>query len=45
MEVPRNKLDLRDDEQVLSPPLLTQPSYACAKAVNVPAMSPVRRWI
>ena len=34
MEVPRDRLDLRDDPQVVSPPSLTQP-YACASAANV----------
>jgi hypothetical protein len=40
MEVPRDKLDLRDDPGVLSPPFLTQPLYACAKAVNVTGYVP-----
>ncbi|HEV7679485.1 MAG TPA: hypothetical protein VGQ42_13035 [Candidatus Dormibacteraeota bacterium] len=40
MEVPRNKLELRDDPTVLSPPILTQPLYACAKAVNVTGYVP-----
>lgn len=40
MEVPRNKLDLRDDPAVLSPPILTQPLYACAKAINVTGYVP-----
>src|SRR5262245_48365581 len=39
MEVPRDKLDLRDDPQVLSPPNLTQP-YGCATAVNVTGYVP-----
>jgi hypothetical protein len=39
MEVPRNKLELRDDSGVLSPPLLA-PAYACAKAVNVTGYAP-----
>ncbi len=40
MEVPRNKLELRDDPAVLSPPILTQPLYGCAKAVNVTGYVP-----
>lgn len=39
MEVPRNKLDLRDDPAVLSPPILA-PLYACAKFVNVTGYVP-----
>lgn len=39
MEVPRKRLELRDDPSVLSPPQLTQP-YACAKVVNVMAYVP-----
>ena len=39
MEVPRKRLDLRDDPAVLSPPLLAQP-YACATVVNVTAYVP-----
>lgn len=35
MEVPRRQLDLRDDPSVISPPILTQPLYGCASAVNV----------
>ncbi len=34
MEVPRDKLELRDDPGVISPPRLTQP-YGCAPVVNV----------
>lgn len=40
MEVSRDKLHLRDDPSVLSPPMLTQPLYACAKAVNVTGYVP-----
>jgi hypothetical protein len=39
MEVPRKRLDLRDDPSVLSPPVVTQP-YACAEVVNVTAYVP-----
>jgi hypothetical protein len=39
MEVSRDKLELRDDPGVLSPPILTQP-YACAKSVNVTGYVP-----
>jgi hypothetical protein len=35
VEIPREKLDLKDDPAVLSPPIVTQPAYACATAVNV----------
>src|SRR5712692_7614064 len=40
MEVPREKLRLRDDPKLLSPPIVTQPLYACAKAVNVTGYVP-----
>ncbi|HEY6910859.1 MAG TPA: hypothetical protein VI356_15880 [Myxococcales bacterium] len=40
MEVPREKLKLEDDPGRLSPPILTQPIYACAKAVNVTGYVP-----
>jgi hypothetical protein len=40
MEVPRNKLDLKDDPLLLSPPILTKPLYACAKVVNVTGYVP-----
>ena len=40
MEVPRNKLELRDDPAALSPPILTQPLFACAAAVNVTGYVP-----
>jgi len=35
MEVPRDKLDVRDNPKIISPPILTQPLYGCASAVNV----------
>ena len=40
MEIPRRQLDLRDDPGVLSPPILTQPLYGCAKAVNITGYVP-----
>jgi dienelactone hydrolase len=40
VEVPRNKLELRDDPGLLSPPILTQPLYACAKTINVTGYVP-----
>ncbi len=40
MEVPREKLRLQDDPKLLSPPIVTQPLYACAKAVNVTGYVP-----
>src|SRR5713226_8094635 len=40
MEVPREKLRLRDDPKLLSPPIVTQPLYACAKVVNVTGYVP-----
>jgi len=39
MEVPRNRVELRDDPGVLSHPLVTQP-YGCATSVNVTAYVP-----
>jgi dienelactone hydrolase len=35
VEVSRDKLDLKDDPAVLSPPIVTAPLYACASAINV----------
>jgi dienelactone hydrolase len=35
MEIPRDRLDLKDDPSVLSPPIVTAPLYGCATAVNV----------
>ncbi len=40
MEVPRSGLDLDDDQGLLSPPIVTQPLYACATAVNVTGYVP-----
>lgn len=40
MEVSRDKLDLSDDPTLLSPPIVTQPLYACATAVNVTGYVP-----
>jgi dienelactone hydrolase len=40
MEVPRERLDLQDDPEILSPPLVTQPVYACATSVNVTGYVP-----
>jgi hypothetical protein len=39
MEVPRNRLDLRDDRGLLSPPGIQQP-YGCAKDVDVTGYVP-----
>ena len=39
MEIPRDKLDLRDDPALLSPPIMGQP-YACAKDVNITGYVP-----
>lgn len=35
MEVPRNKVELRDNPELLSAPIIVQPLYGCAKDVNV----------
>lgn len=43
MEVPRDKLDVRDDRKVISPPILTQPLYGCASVVNVTGYLPDAR--
>ena len=40
MEVPRDKLDVRDNPKVISPPILTLPLYGCASAVNVTGYLP-----
>jgi hypothetical protein len=40
MEVPRDKLHLRDDKGLLSPPIVVEPLYGCARAVNVTAYVP-----
>nr|AHZ89322.1 hypothetical protein [uncultured bacterium 'pool 3 contig00022'] len=34
-EIPRERLDLKDDREVLSPPIVDEPLYACATAVTV----------
>lgn len=39
MKILRERLDLRDDPSVLSPPIIAQP-YACAEAVKVTAYVP-----
>jgi dienelactone hydrolase len=39
MEVPRDRLNLRDDPGVLSPPRVAQP-YRCAKAVQITGYAP-----
>jgi hypothetical protein len=40
VEVPREKLRLKDNRKVLSPPILTQPIYGCSKVVNVTGYVP-----
>ena len=40
MEVPREKLRLKDNPKVLSPPILTQPIYGCSNVVNVTGYVP-----
>ena len=34
-EIPRSRLDLQDNREVLSPPTVKAPLYACATAVTV----------
>ncbi len=34
-EVPRQELDLRDDRELLSPPIVSEPLYRCATTVTV----------
>lgn len=34
-EIPRERLDLKDDREVLSPPTVDTPLYACATAVTI----------
>jgi hypothetical protein len=34
-EVPRDRLDLKDNREILSPPIVKEPLYACATAVTV----------
>lgn len=40
MEVPRDKLDLKDNERVISPPVVVEPLYQCSKVVNVRGFIP-----
>jgi hypothetical protein len=40
MEIPRDKAHIEDDPQVLSPPIITQPLYGCAKSVNITGYVP-----
>jgi hypothetical protein len=40
MEIPRDKAHFEDNPKVLSPPLITQPLYGCAKIVNVTGYVP-----
>jgi dienelactone hydrolase len=40
VEVPRDKLHLRDDKGLLSPPIITEPLYGCAKTVNITGYVP-----
>ena len=38
--VPRDRLKLRDDPAVISPPIVRSPLYACATAVTVVGFIP-----
>jgi hypothetical protein len=40
VEIPRGKVKLTDNEGTLSPPIVTQPLYGCATAVNVTGYVP-----
>src|SRR6266568_6169614 len=40
MEIPRSQIELRDDPHVISPPIITQPLYKCASAVNITGYIP-----
>jgi dienelactone hydrolase len=40
MEVPRERLDLRDNRELLSPPIVLGPLYACARAIVVVGFVP-----
>ena len=40
MEIPRDKAHIEDNPKILSPPIITQPLYGCAKAVNVTGYVP-----
>src|SRR5215472_2946186 len=39
MEIPRDRARIKDDPNVISPPIITQP-YGCAKSVNVTGYIP-----
>jgi len=39
-EVPRERLDLQDNREVLSPPIVAEPLYRCAVAVTVLGFAP-----
>ncbi|MGH2531390.1 MAG: hypothetical protein ACRDJW_03685 [Thermomicrobiales bacterium] len=40
MEVPRRRLDLKDEPELISPPIVAEPLYQCAIAVTVLAFLP-----
>jgi len=40
MEVPRDKARIEDNPKVISPPIITQPLYGCAKSVNITGYIP-----
>src|SRR6516225_3253063 len=40
MEIPRDKARIEDNPRVISPPIITQPLYGCATAVNVTGYIP-----
>lgn len=39
-EIPRNELDLKDNPEIISPPIVRRPVYACATAVTVVGFIP-----
>jgi dienelactone hydrolase len=40
MEIPRDKARIEDNPKVISPPIITQPLYGCAKSVNITGYIP-----
>jgi hypothetical protein len=40
MEIPRDQARIEDNPKVISPPVITQPLYGCAKSVNITAYIP-----
>lgn len=40
MEIPRDKAHIEDNPNIISPPIITQPLYGCAKSVNITGYIP-----